>query len=131
MTKTEPMDGDSAFALPAFRKNAKTIGNEVAWCGSDILAVLAEIAANGVATNGLESVEFPGDDGRPLVIAISDRHSDLKEWRQTTPWVICVLRAMSRATDDIERNVKNPYRDDVWYIVYGANRDGVVLTAEP
>jgi hypothetical protein len=124
------MDNE-AFTLLAFREDAKVIGSEVAWCGKDILGVLGEIAASGVAVCGIESVEFPSDGGHPLVVAISDLHSDLKGWRRTTPWVMCVLSSVPRAQNDIERNVRDPYRDDVWYIVYGEDRNGKVLTAHP
>ncbi len=119
------------FALPGFRSNAKVIGNEVGWRGTDILNVFAEIEASGLAIVGIESVSFPSEDGGPLVEAISDCHSDLKEWKQSLPWVHCVLRSGSRAIDDIERNEKEPYRADVWYIVYGEDREGTVLTADP
>lgn len=120
-----------SFELPTFRGNAKVIGNEVGWRGTDILDVLKETMASGLAVVGIESVRFPCGDGRPLVEAISDRCLDLKEWKQSLPWVHCILRSGSRAMEDIERNVKEPYRADVWYIVYGENREGTVLTADP
>lgn len=37
-----------------FRKNAKVLGNEIAWRGTDIIAVLRELAQSRVAVMGVE-----------------------------------------------------------------------------
>ncbi|MFZ0575157.1 MAG: hypothetical protein WAM02_10815 [Candidatus Cybelea sp.] len=102
---------------PEFRKNVKILGNEIAWRGTDIMAVLKELAQSGVAAMGLESVIFPGPDSGPLVYAISDCSGELRHWRRNEPWERCVDRALNRSIFDIERTTPNPYRDSIWYIV--------------
>jgi hypothetical protein len=103
---------------PEFRKNAKVIGNdEIAWRGTDIIAILKELALSRVAVMGVESVTFTDGDPRPLVVAISDCSGELHQWRKNEPWERCVDRALSRSIFDIERNVAKPYDRDVWYII--------------
>jgi hypothetical protein len=78
-----------------FRKNAKALGNEIAWRGTDIIAVLKELAQSRVAVMGVESVIFPGPDSAPLVEAISDCSPELRQWRRNEPWERCVDHALS------------------------------------
>jgi hypothetical protein len=118
----KPLDRGALMNLedvisPEFRKNAKILGNEMAWCGTDIIAILKELVQSQIAVMGVESVIFPGPDSSPLVEAISDCSAELRQWQKTEPWVRCVDRTFERAIFDIERNVKAPYRDDIWYIV--------------
>jgi hypothetical protein len=62
---------------PEFRKNVKIIGNEIAWRGTDIIAVLKELAQSDVAVMGVESVIFPAPESGPLVEAISNCSGEL------------------------------------------------------
>jgi hypothetical protein len=102
---------------PVFRKNARAVGNEIAWRGSDISAVLEQLSQARVAVMGVESVVFPSAESRPLVEAISDCSTELQQWRKSELWERCVNRALERSIFDIERNVKAPYGDDIWYII--------------
>jgi hypothetical protein len=102
---------------PGPRKNAKVIGNEIAWRGDDIIVVLKELSAAQVAVLGLESVVFPAAESGPLVEAISDSSDQLSEWRKSESWERCCDHALRRSVADIERNIPDPYRDDVWYII--------------
>jgi hypothetical protein len=69
---------------PQFLRNTRRIGRgEVAYRGTDILAILREIAAAGFAILGLESVAFPLGL-QPRVEAISDTPAQLD--RRTEPW---------------------------------------------
>ena len=119
---TKPRDERGIVNIEAvvsaeFRKNAKVVGNEIAWRGADIIAVLKELAQSRVAVMGVESVIFPGPDSAPLVEAISDCSPELQEWRRSELWDRCVDRALSRSIFDIERTTPNPYRDSIWYIL--------------
>ena len=103
---------------PAFRKNAKVIGNgEIAWRGTDIRAVLEEIVRSGAAILGMESVIFRSALSGPMVEAISDSSRVLERWRNAEPWKWYVQRTLRQSIFDIERNLSNPYGEDIWYIV--------------
>lgn len=101
----------------AFRDNAKIIGNnEVAWRGTDIVAVLNEIVRRGGVILGIESVYFREASSGPVVEAISDC-SGLLPREASEPWERYAVRTLTRSIHDIERNVRKPYGDDVWYVV--------------
>ncbi|HEY2476300.1 MAG TPA: hypothetical protein VGI19_16045 [Candidatus Cybelea sp.] len=102
---------------PAFRRNAKIIGgDEIAWRGTDIVAVLNEIVRAGAVILGLESVVFQNGSSAPMVDAISDCSMWLPR-EPDEPWEHYADRTLARSISDIERNVPNPYGNDVWYIV--------------
>lgn len=111
-----------------FRRNARMApNNEVAWRGTDIKAVLNELGNAGAAILGLESVRFQRGEG-PYVEAISNSSIALQEWHLSEPWKRCIVRSIERSILDMERTVKNPYADDVWYIV--VERERPVAAAE-
>jgi hypothetical protein len=99
-------------------KNAKVVGDgEIAWCGTDIVAVLKELSRFRLAVMGVESVTFSDSNAGPRVEAISDCSGELQQWRKNEPWERCVDRALSRSIFDIERCVAKPYCSDVWYVI--------------
>ena len=99
---------------PQLRGNARTVGHgEIAWRGTDILAILQEIAGAGYAILGLESVVFAWDS-QPQVEAVSD--SSVLD-RKGESWDSWVSRTVGHSIADLERNVRNRYGDDVWYVI--------------
>lgn len=98
---------------PQYHKNAKIIGNEIAWRGDDIKSVLEEMRRAGAAILGVDSVRYIDGVG-PYVESFSS--SDFREWA-SEPWERCIALSIEHSIFDIERVVKNPYGDNVWYFV--------------
>lgn len=108
---------------PEFRENAKVIGgDEIAWRGTDIEAVLKEIVQHGAVILGLESVTFRDGLPGPMVEAISDSSGWLPR-HEGEAWEDYGSRTIVKSIQDIQRNVKFPFRDDVWYIVVHRQRN--------
>ena len=102
---------------PEFRANAKMIGDdEIAWRGTDIVAVLKEIVRSGAIILGIDIVYFREASSGPVVDAVSDSSAHLPR-EPNEPWDRYAERSLAKSIFDIERNVRNPYGDDVWYIV--------------
>lgn len=117
MSDGMPEDKDLPDSISTeFHKNARIIGNEIAWRGDDIKSVLEQMGRAGVAILGLESVRYRHGKG-PYVESISDASSDVRKWQTSEPWERCIALSIERSIFDIERTVKNPYGDDVWYFV--------------
>jgi hypothetical protein len=110
------MDTDS-LVPENLRSNARVIaGGEIAWRGTDIREVLLALRDRQAIILGIESVVFPWAGSGPQVEAIGDNSDDHEIW-VTNPDADIVQLAYEKTIQDIERNVPNPYGDDVWYIV--------------
>jgi len=96
----------------------RIIGNgEIAWRGTEILEIFDELSTAHLAVRGLEQVYFAEAGGRPMVEAISDLSAELPVWRREHSWKETMQIALQRSVAAINRNVKNPYSDDIWYVV--------------
>ena len=107
-----------------FRARARTIGNdELVWCGNDIREVLDAFVSADAIILGVESVIFPDGGENPQVEAISDTCADIRAWQETKNRTEVLELAKQRVISDIERNVADPYRADVWYCVTAQKED--------
>jgi hypothetical protein len=112
------------FISDEFRKNARTLPyGDVAWRGTDIRGVLKELGNAGAAILGLESVRWRDGQG-PYVETISNSSIALQDWRLTDSWERCIALTIERSIFDMERNVSDPYSDNIWYIVCGEPAPG-------
>jgi hypothetical protein len=107
---------DYAKLVPErFRARSRSIGaNEVVWRGPDIIEVLDALCDRGAVILGVESVAFPWAGSGPQVQVICDTSTSVKV-RQAVSQTDKAWLSREKAVADIERNVRNPFGDDIWY----------------
>jgi hypothetical protein len=90
---------------------------EIAWRGTEILDIFKELSAARFAILGLEVVYIAAAGSTPIVEPINDLSGELSAWQKEYPWEKVVQLTLQKSITDINRNVANPYNDDVWYVV--------------